>query len=143
MIRFACLLLASMLAIAGSASGAYAADPVAVRFGDTGVCGSDKVLNRITERFGYQVRHVPHLPQVAIADFYRVQEVRHLPRRPDWPIDRLYCQAKATLSDGRSSDVYYLIEWPMGFVGIGGNVEFCVSGFDRWNVYGGRCRSLR
>ena len=44
MIRFACLLLASMLAIAGSASGAYAADPVAVRFGDTGVCGSDKVL---------------------------------------------------------------------------------------------------
>ena len=31
----------------------------------------------------------------------------------------------------------------MGFVGIGDNVEFCVSGFDRWMVYNGRCRVLR
>ncbi|MEO3387681.1 hypothetical protein [Mesorhizobium sp. CAU 1741] len=143
MIRFVCLLLASMLTFASGASNALAADPVAVRLGDTGVCASDKVLNRITKRFDYQVRNVPHLPQVAIDGFHRIHEVRHLPRRPDWPIDRLYCQAKAALSDGRSRDIYYLIEWPMGFAGIGGNVEFCVSGFDSWHVYGGRCRSLR
>jgi hypothetical protein len=31
----------------------------------------------------------------------------------------------------------------MGFAGMGDNVEFCVSGFDRWYVYNGRCRVLR
>ena len=46
---------------------------------------------------------------------------------------------------GRSAsrEVWYLIEGHMGFVGIGENVEFCVSGFDRWYVYNGRCRVLR
>ena len=28
------------------------------------------------------------------------------------------------------------------FASIGDNVEFCVSGFDRWMVYNGRCRVL-
>jgi hypothetical protein len=36
-----------------------------------------------------------------------------------------------------------LIEGRMGFAGIGENVEFCVSGFDRWLVYNGRCRVLQ
>ena len=35
------------------------------------------------------------------------------------------------------------IEEGMGFASIGDNVEFCVSGFDRWMVYNGRCRVLR
>jgi hypothetical protein len=42
-----------------------------------------------------------------------------------------------------SRDIWYLIEIPMGFAGVGSNVEFCVAGFDRWNVYGGGCRVLR
>ena len=36
-----------------------------------------------------------------------------------------------------------LIEEGQGFASIGDNVEFCVSGFDRWLVYNGRCRILR
>ncbi len=31
----------------------------------------------------------------------------------------------------------------MGYAGVGNNVEFCVTGFDRWYVYSGRCRILR
>ena len=31
----------------------------------------------------------------------------------------------------------------MGFASIGDGVEFCVSGFDRWNVYNSGCRVLR
>ena len=144
MTRFAGLILALTLALAGGAVPASAADVVAVRIDDPGVCGNDRVLSRITHRFRHQVRHVPHLPQVDIVDFYRVKERRYLPQaKPRQPIERRYCHAKAALSDGRSRDVWYLIERPMGFAGIGSNVEFCVSGFDRWHVYGGRCRSLQ
>ena len=144
MTRFAGLLLASMLALGGSVVAAVAADPVAVSIDEPGICGNQKVLGRIASRFSHQVRHVPHLPQVEIADFERIRESRHLPKiAGERPIDRRYCQARAWLSDGRSRDVWYLIEKPMGFAGIGSNVEFCVSGFDRWNVYNGRCRVLR
>ena len=143
MIRLASLLLASLLALAGSMFTAQAADPVYVQIDEAGICGNDRVLNRISDRFRYQVRHVPHLPQVDILDFHRIKERRYLPQVPTRPIERRYCQATVALSNGHSRDVWYLIEKPMGFAGIGSNVEFCVSGFDRWQVYGGRCRSLR
>ena len=64
-------------------------------------------------------------------------------RRKYSPIGRRYCGAKVLLSDGQDRDIWYLIEEGQGFVGIGDNVEFCVSGFDRWYVYNGRCRILR
>jgi hypothetical protein len=142
MTRFASLILASMLALAGGAMPTLAADPVAVRAYDPGVCGDGKVLGRINQRFRHQVRNVPHLPQVDIADVYSIRETRHLPRHANNPIERLYCQATVALSNGQSHNMWYLIEWPLGFAGIGANVEFCVAGFDRWHVYGGRCRSL-
>ena len=47
------------------------------------------------------------------------------------------------LSDGRKRSLWYLIEYGMGLASIGDNVEFCVSGFDRWLVYNGGCRVLR
>lgn len=144
MIRLARLLLASMLALAGSIGMAKAADPIAVAIETPGICGHDAVLNRISSRFRYQVHHVPHLANVAIADFHSIGESRYEPKIADQnPIERRYCHATADLSDGRSRDVWYVIERPMGFAGIGSNVEFCVSGFDRWNVYDGRCRVLR
>lgn len=143
MIRFASLILASLLALAGASVPASAADPVYVRIDEPGICGHDRVLGRISSRFRYQVRHVPHLPQVDIVDFYDISERRFEPQRPKWPIERRYCHATVALSDGHSRNVWYLIEKPMGFVGFGSNVEFCVAGFDRWHVYGGRCRSLR
>ena len=148
MVRLARLLLASTLAIAGGVGGgvtvASAADPVAVAIDTPGICGNRAVLDRIASRFHHQVHHVPHLARVAIVDFHKVRESRHQPKiAGERPIDRRYCHAKADLSDGRSRDVWYVIERPMGFAGIGSNVEFCVSGFDRWNVYDSRCRVLR
>lgn len=110
---------------------------------DPGVCGNERVLGTIGRRFDHQVRHVPNLPLVGIAAFYQVRENRYLPAMEDRPIDRRYCQATVALTDGHQRDVWYLIEIPMGFAGIGSNVEFCVAGFDRWNVYGGGCRVLR
>jgi hypothetical protein len=105
-------------------------------------CEDTGILSRITAKFRYQVRHVPHLPDVEIEEFRRIHQHRYIPFDEDQPIARRYCGATAMLSDGRKRDVWYLIEDGMGFASIGDNVEFCVSGFDRWKVYNGRCRVL-
>jgi len=141
--RFNSLALAFLVALTSASVPAMAADPIYVPFDEPGICGNDSVLNRITHRFRHQVRHVPHLPQVDIVHFDRVSERRFEPSVEDSPVERRYCHATVALSSGHSRDVWYLIERPMGFAGRGSNVEFCVSGFDRWYVYGGRCASLR
>lgn len=138
------LLLAATLALAGGMGLAQAADPVGVTIDSPGICGHQAVLNRIASRFRHQVNHVPHLANVAINDFRQISESLNKPQiAGERPIERRYCHASADMSDGQSRNVWYVIERPAGFAGIGSNVEFCVSGFDRWNVYDGRCRVLR
>ncbi|WP_378943421.1 hypothetical protein [Mesorhizobium sp. ANAO-SY3R2] len=120
-------------------------------YNNTSVCGEAWVLNQISNRFRYQVRHVPNLPDVAITNFSNIQENSYLPNDENHPIARVYCVATVTLSDGDDRPVWYLIEYGMGFASIGNNVEFCVAGFDRWYVYNGGgddigrggCRVLR
>ncbi|MEW9807550.1 hypothetical protein [Mesorhizobium marinum] len=143
--RFLRPFLAALLGLASSfasAPSALAADP-AVYSSDSGVCAERWVLGRIERNFAYQVRHVPNLPLVAITAFQNIHEHRYLPAQEDRPIGRTYCGAKVVLSDGGYRDIWYLIEEGQGFASMGHNVEFCVSGFDRWYVYNGRCRVLR
>jgi len=111
--------------------------------GAISLCAHPSYLRKITSRFRYQVTHVPYLPNVAITNFYNIRETRYVPVGYRHPIMRLYCGAKVILSDGSQSDIWYLIEGRMGLASIGENVEFCVSGFDRWFVYDGKCRVLR
>ena len=146
MSRIASIFLAattSLGAVALGAGSAQSADLSGSYGADSGLCSSASVLNRITSRFAHQVRHVPNLPQVAITDFQRIHEHRYEAADENHPIGRTYCGAKVTLSNGHDRDIWYLVEEGMGFASIGNNVEFCVSGFDRWNVYDGRCRVLR
>lgn len=110
---------------------------------DTRNCDDDRILSTIESKFRYQVRHVPHLPQVSIEQWRGIQERRSQPYSGNWPIARRYCAATVDLSDGHSRKIWYLIEDNMGLVGFGDNVEFCVAGFDRWKVYNGACRVLR
>lgn len=133
------LALAALLATAAPAP---AADMIR-DYADPGVCAEQRVLSRITHRFRHQVRHVPNLPQVDIVNFRDIFENRYKPSSEKWPIGRRYCGATAALSNGEERAVWYLVEEGMGFASIGDNVEFCVSGFDRWYVYNGRCRVLR
>jgi len=145
MSRFVHSVLAMLVGLAAPLTvvpAAQAAD-LYVYESDSGACAEARVLKKITERFTYQVRHVPNLPDVQITDFQRIHENRYLPAREDRPIGRRYCGATVVLSDGHDRDIWYLIEEGMGFASIGDNVEFCVSGFDRWRVYNGRCRVLR
>lgn len=146
MSRFANLVMAGLVALSAPLLGqkAHAADFVQQPTGyQSGICAHPGVLGTITEKFAYQVRHVPNLPQVGISDFQHIAEVRYQPATEEWPIGRRYCTATAVLSDGVARQVWYLIEQGQGFVGVGDKVEFCVSGFDRWNVYDGGCRVLR
>lgn len=111
---------------------------------DAGFCSTPGVLGRIKSKFRHQVTHVPNLPNVAIVDFQNITLRRWLPAIPEErPIARLYCGATVALTDGMHRKIWYLIEEGMGFAGTGYNVEFCVDGFDRWNVYSGACRVLR
>jgi capsid protein len=146
MTRFANFAVATFLAANSAffAGGkAEAADLTGIYADDTGICGEAWVLRTITSRFRHQVKNVPHLPDVAITDFHRIHQHRYLPAQEEWPIGRRYCGATVALSDGDSRDIWYLIEEGQGYASIGDNVEFCVSGFDRWMVYNGRCRVLR
>ena len=129
-------------AVAASAVPVQAADMVR-NYSDPGVCAEQRILSKITHRFRHQVTHVPNLPQVDIVDFRGIYENRYQPSSDKWPIGRRYCGATAALSNGEERAVWYLVEEGMGLASIGDNVEFCVAGFDRWNVYNGRCRVLR
>lgn len=106
-------------------------------------CTDEAVLRRISRNFDYQVRHVPRLPEVAIETIERIRQHRYIPASENWPIARRYCNGTALFSDGRKRRIWFLIERRQGFAGIGDNIEFCVLGFDRWNVYDGYCRVLR
>ena len=106
-------------------------------------CDTPSVLSKIQSKFRHQAREVHHEPALAIQSLHKVHEHRHKSESEFSPIARRYCGATATMSDGRERYVWFLIENPAGFVGFGNNVEFCVTGLDRWNVYNGRCRILQ
>lgn len=149
-------LLAAMMALAPIAvsTPSMSADPYYSTPSDySSACSNGGVLGRIKSRFRYQVTHVPHLPNVSILEFHRIHENRYEPAYEDSPIARRYCGATVVLSDGTQREIWYLIEERMGFATLaagfglanethGSNVEFCVSGFDRWFVYNGACRVL-
>ncbi|EFO31789.1 putative cytoplasmic protein [Roseibium sp. TrichSKD4] len=58
-------------------------------------------------------------------------------------VARRYCRARATLSDGRTRTVYYMVEQDAAFVGIRWDVESCVAAADKWRVYGNHCSTVR
>ena len=140
-LSFKALIVATTLGLTGWS--AEAADYVhGLDASDSGACSDTRVLAKISHRFRHQVRNVPGLPNVEIVNYARLGQSRYKPSDDRHPIARRYCRGSVDLSDGRRRSMWYLIESRMGFVGIGSNVEFCISGFDRWHVYGGRCRVL-
>ena len=143
MTRLASLALSASLSlgsVAGFSGAAMAADYRAAPAYDDSVCSEGWVLNRISRNFRQQVKNVPGLPQVEIVDFHGLHLTRSHPQRELWPVARTYCEGTVRLSDGHDRPIWYFIEGGMGFAGVGHNIEACVSGFDRWNVYNGRCR---
>lgn len=105
-------------------------------------CSDLYVLKSITDRFHSQTVIV-HDQKLQIDTIARAHQHRFFEKTEFSHYARRYCGATATLSDGQKREVWYLIESNAGLAGLGNNVEFCVSGFDRWNVYNASCRVLR
>ena len=104
-------------------------------------CESPAVQSKIISRFNYAEAHTWY-------DGVRISYIDRTIERPvrgygQTPILRRYCKGRAYLENGRYRTIHYLIEGPMGLAGFGWNVEFCLSGHDRWRVYDGNCRVLR
>lgn len=59
------------------------------------------------------------------------------------PTARRYCVARAALSDGKTTTLYYLVEQQAGFVGVTWNVEACLLGYEPWRLHDGRCHTVR
>ena len=130
-------------------SGAQAADMIAsgpyVAAAPDSACNEAGHLAAIERRFRIQAREVHHMPDLEIVSISDFREGRYLPIQEDIrSVERQYCRASAGLSDGSTRTLWYLIEYGEGFAGaFGDNVEFCLTGLDRWNAYDGYCRVLR
>lgn len=143
--KFASLFIAVLLGIIPASGSAYAADYLEGNQPE-GACHDEGALNAIIKRFDIQARHVHHDESLAITDIVNVRENRFDPATDDLgdSIDRRYCIGNAIFADGQNRTVWYLIEYEEGFAGhFRDNVEFCISGLDRWNVYDNSCRVLR
>lgn len=141
--KLAATLLISLSLAASAGTGAKAADYASVApTVDAGACGHPSVLGFITRRFDYKAANYLHA-NIAIAEIRDMGLGRFEPRDETHLVERQYCQATAVTTDGQRRPMWYLIEWPWGFAGVGSNVEFCIGGLDPWYVYGAHCASLR
>lgn len=104
-------------------------------------CSDERVLQKISKRFNRAEDHTWHRG-LYVDSISRPHGHGHHGFEES-PIYRVYCHAYANLSNGRTRKVHYLIEDGQGFAGFGWNVEFCVTGLDRWRVYDGYCRTVR
>jgi hypothetical protein len=104
-------------------------------------CGSPSVLAKVRAKVAYGAPRVLgyHLSIEGIDGIYQDDVDAY----GAGLIDRRYCSATAWLSNGKQSEVVYLIESAQGFASIGWNVESCLPGYDRWRVYDAWCRSIR
>ncbi|MEN0000509.1 MAG: hypothetical protein AAF940_06455 [Pseudomonadota bacterium] len=132
---------------------------------DSAACETPALISVIRNKFRTQARRVHHQPDWRIDSLIDVHQHRYIPQdvHGERAIARRYCHATAIFNNGEHRKIWYLIEGGVGFAGFGRsifgstepvqkafgnggvihNVEFCIEGLDRWNVYNGHCRLLR
>jgi hypothetical protein len=108
---------------------------------DLPACDSPDVLARVASKAAHpSIRNWD--AAVLIGQVDRIRETRMAVAGRSL-IDRRYCRGEAWLSNGRKSEVVYLIEAHMGFASIGYKVESCLPAYDPYRVYGAWCHSIR
>jgi len=103
------------------------------------VCGDSEVLYRISSVASWAEHSTWHRGWI-IHGISNAGETAYDPSRSH--IHRRYCRATAWLSDGRRTELVYVIEAGQGFAGIGWNVEYCLPAYDPWRVYDAWCRAI-
>jgi hypothetical protein len=104
-------------------------------------CAAPSVLAKVRAKVAYGAPRVLGY-HLGIEQFDAIGESA-LKEYGDSLIDRRYCRATAWLTNGKQSEVVYLIEATQGFASLGWNVESCLPSYDRWRVYDAWCRSIR
>ncbi|MEQ8695417.1 MAG: hypothetical protein RLT05_02530 [Bauldia litoralis] len=104
-------------------------------------CDHGPVIAKIQQKFSYANNNTFAwgVGIEAVSDIRETPEIVHNSSL----IGRRYCRGVAWLSDGRSSEVVYLIESKQGFASLGYRVQSCLPAFDPWHVYGSWCRSIK
>lgn len=102
-------------------------------------CDAPKVVKEAL-RFTRLAEDAYRVPDVV--SFVPVREVHDTIANPS-PLMRRYCEGNVTLDNGDHATAYYFIEEDSHLVGLSWKVYVCISGYDRWRVYDGRCRVAR
>lgn len=140
----------SALAFASAAVPVQAADyyqstapqAVIVTTAKVPACDDARVLAKVEDQFEYGApRTIP--AALAVVEFSDLFEKSYQPMGGYKEIERRYCQGMALISTGEQRTLYYVVEYPMGFAGVGWRAEGCVLGLDPWKIYGANCESLR
>ncbi|MDI6838150.1 MAG: hypothetical protein QMD99_20875 [Rhizobiaceae bacterium] len=105
-------------------------------------CDDAAVVGSVESRFTRNNRQFLKV-DLSIADIGIIRETGFRPTDETHRVERRFCHATVTTSDGLGRNLWYLIESTWGFAGLGSSVEFCADGLDPWHVYGARCASLR
>jgi|GEM_PF-1565507 len=109
-----------------------------------GICSNFLVRTEARLRFARQMRRVPHEPRLSIKSFNNIEEVQSQYGPESYDVNRHYCAATVTMTNGQSYPATYIVARGQGFAGIGPlHVSFCVVGLDNWLVRDNDCRSLR
>lgn len=117
-------------------------------WGDPTDCPGDETVpacdasNVVTAAKRFVERAEPVYREPDIAEIFHIREMPETVFNPS-PLVRRYCRADVRLTNGDHTKAYYFIEEDSGFVGLSWKVYVCISGYDRWRVYDGRCRVAR
>ncbi|QCI65085.1 hypothetical protein [Phreatobacter stygius] len=104
-------------------------------------CDDPQALTTVSQRFAEKEGQFWN-SALTIAGFDRIRQVSINP----WGrnnIPRIYCSARAHLSDGRVRTVDYAIMEDQSIIGYTWGVEWCVRGLDRGWSFAPNCRMAR
>lgn len=112
-------------------------------FGDVPdtLCRDRDVLEKILQNFSWAEQNTWHRGFL----MYTITHPRQRYTVLDGPqlIRHRHCYGRAVMTNGRSYDMYYVIEEERGFASIGDGITYCVAGLDPWHVYGRVCETMR
>ncbi|MGL4285718.1 MAG: hypothetical protein ACRCVA_05205 [Phreatobacter sp.] len=104
-------------------------------------CDDPQALDTVRQRFAEKEGQFWN-SSLAIAGFDRIRQVSINPWGRD-NIPRIYCSARAHMSDGRARTVDYAIMEDQSIIGYTWGVEWCVRGLDRGWSFAPNCRMAR
>ena len=107
--------------------------------GTVPACDAPGVVNAAL-RFANRAEDVYRVPRVRT--FTPVREVPDTYYNPS-PLVRRYCVGSVALDNGDHATAYYFVEEDGAVFATSWKVYVCISGYDKWRVYDGRCRVAR